>query len=69
MKLYEFAVVRDEKEDRDGEVVQEAKIVVGPQAILARDDGQAQILAGRAIPEEEIAAGNLDRLTVVIRPF
>jgi hypothetical protein len=69
MRLYEFAVVREEKEDRDGEIVQEAKIVVEPQAILARDDAQAQILAARSIPEDEIASGSLDRLTVVLRPF
>lgn len=69
MKLYEFAVVRDEKEDRDGEITQKASIVVEPQAILARDDAQAQLLAARSIPEDEIANGNLDRLTVVVRPF
>jgi len=45
--LYEFAVVRDEKEDRDGEITQKAAIGVKPQAILARDDAQAQLLAAR----------------------
>jgi len=69
LKLYEFAVVRDEKEDRDGEITQKAAIGVKPQAILARDDAQAQLLAARSIPEDEIANGNLDRLTVVVRPF
>jgi len=69
MKLYEYAVIRDEKEDRDGEVVQEAKIVVEPTAVLARDDAQAQLLAARSIPEEEITNGNLDRISVVVRPF
>lgn len=69
MKLYEYAVIRDEKEDRDGEVVQEAKIVVEPTAVLARDDAQAQLLAARSIPEEEIKNGNLDRIAVVVRPF
>lgn len=69
MKLYEYAVIRDEKEDRDGEVVQEAKIVVEPTAVLARDDAQAQLLAARSIPEEEITNGNLDRIAVVVRPF
>lgn len=69
MKLYEFAVIRDEKEDRDGEVVQAAAVVVEPTAVLARDDAQAQLLAARAIPADELENGNLDRLTVVVRPF
>lgn len=67
MKLYEYAVIREAKEDRDGEVVQEAAVVVEPTAVLARDDAQAQLLAARAIPEADIDA--LDRLTVVVRPF
>ena len=69
MKLYEYAVILDEKEDRDGEVVEEAKVVVDPTAVLARDDAQAQLLAARSIPEEYVTNGKLDRLTVVVRPF
>lgn len=67
MKLYEFAVYRTEKEDAQGDLVTEAKIVVEPAALLARDDAQAQLLAARSIPEEEMV--NLDLLTVVVRPF
>lgn len=67
MKLYEYAVIRDEKEDRDGEIVSEAKVIVPPTAVLARDDAQAQLLAARSIPDDEIP--ELDRLTVVVRPF
>ncbi len=69
MKLYEYAVVLDEKEDRDGEVVEEATVVVPVTAVLARDDAQAQLLAARSIPEEFVKNGKLDRLTVVVRPF
>lgn len=67
MKLYEYAVVLDEKEDRDGEVVEEAQVIVSPTAVLARDDAQAQLLAARSIPEEHIP--KIDRITVVVRPF
>ena len=69
MTLYEFAVIRDEQEDRDGKITEKAEIVVEPRAILARDDAQAQLLAARAIPQDEIDNDNLDRLTVVVRPF
>lgn len=69
MKLYEYAVVLDERRDGDDEVVEEARIVVEPTAVLARDDAQAQLLAARAIPDEDAKGARLDRLTVVVRPF
>ena len=50
MKLYEYAVILDEKEDRDGEIVEEAEVNVEPTAVLARDDAQALLLAAGAIP-------------------
>jgi hypothetical protein len=69
VKLYEYAVLLDEKEDRDGEVVEEAEVVVPVTAVLARDDAQAQLLAARSIPDQYVKDGKLDRLTVVVRPF
>lgn len=69
MKLYEYAVVLDEKLDRDDEITEEATVVVPVTAVLARDDAQAQLLAARSIPEEYVSNGKLDRLTVVVRPF
>lgn len=68
-KLYEYAVLLDEKRDKDGEVTEEASIVVEPTTVLARDDDQAQMLAARAIPDEYVSNGKLDRLMVVVRPF
>jgi len=69
MKLYEYAVVLDEKRDKDDEITEEAAVVVPVTAVLARDDAQAQLLAARSIPEEHLKKGKLDRLTVVVRPF
>ena len=69
MKLYEYAVLLDEKVDRDDEVTEEAQVIVPVTAVLARDDAQAQLLAARSIPEEYVSNGRLDRLTVVVRPF
>jgi len=69
VKLYEYAVVLDEKRDKDDEITEEASVVVPVTAVLARDDAQAQLLAARAIPDEYVGNGKLDRLTVVVRPF
>lgn len=69
MKLYEYAVVLDEKRDRDDEIVEQAEIVVPVTVIMARDDDQAKMLAARSIPDEHVGNGKLDRLIVVVRPF
>ena len=69
MKLYEYAVVLDEKRDKDDEITDDSRIVVPITAVVARDDAQAQLLAARSIPEEYLSNGKLDRLTVVVRPF
>ena len=68
-QLYEYAVILQEKKDKDGEVTEPAEVIVPVTAIAARDEGQAQLLAARAIPEEIAGNGKLDRLTVVVRPF
>lgn len=67
MKLYEWAVILNEKTDQDGNVIEEAELVVGPSHVLARDDAQAQMLAARSFPKEYLP--KIDRLTVVVRPF
>lgn len=69
MKMFEYTVILNEKRDKDGEVVEDAEIVVPITAVLARDEGQAQLLAGRAIPDVYVSNGQLDRLVVVVRPF
>lgn len=67
MQLFEYAVILDEKRDREGEVTEKAEVAVPVTTALARDAEQAQLLAARAIPEELV--DKLDRLTVVVRPF
>ncbi len=69
MKLYEFAVILDEKRDKDDEITDDSRIVVSVTTVLAKDDAQAQLLAARSIPEEFVDNGKLDRLKVVVRPF
>lgn len=69
MKLYEYAVVLDEKRDKDDEITDDSRLVVPITAVIAKNDEQAQLLAARSIPEEYLSNGKLDRLTVVVRPF
>jgi hypothetical protein len=67
LKLYEYAVILQPKLDKDGEIVEDGAIVVNLTTVLAEDQAKATLLAGRAIPEKEIA--KLDRITVAVRPF
>jgi hypothetical protein len=67
LKLFEFAVFIEQKKDSEGEITEAAKILVDRECILAANDAQAQIIAGRAIPEEYM--GKLDRVVVAVRPF
>lgn len=67
MQLYQYAVIKNQKLDKDGDVVEEGAIIVPITEILARDDDQAMLLAARQIPETELA--NIDRLVVAVRPF
>jgi hypothetical protein len=43
------------------------KLIVKPDTLLARDEQQASMLAGRLIPEEFI--DKIDRVELFIRPF
>lgn len=69
MKLYEYAVILDEKRNKDDDITEDSRIVVEPTSVLAKDDAQAQLLAARSIPDEFVKNGKLDRLVVVVRPF
>lgn len=67
VRLFEYAVILQPKEDKDGEEVEPGKVVVEPETILCKDPDQAGMIAARSIPDEFI--DKLDRLTVVVRPF
>lgn len=67
VKLFQYAIILQPKENKDGEVVEEGKVLVDPKTVLVADQAQANILASREIPVEYI--GQLDRVMVVVRPF
>jgi len=65
--LYEYAIFKNEKLDKDGDVKEKAEVIVPITLVLARNTEQAKTMAARAIPEENVK--DLDRLTVAVRPF
>jgi hypothetical protein len=67
LKLYEYAVIQQPKLDKDGHEIESGKVIVEPTSELAKDEQQATLLAARAIPDEFIE--DLDRITLVVRPF
>lgn len=68
MQLFEYAILLDPKEDKDGSVVEEGEVLVAPTSVLARDQAQATLIAARAIPEQYMN-GALNRVRVAVRPF
>ena len=65
MKIFEFAAIYVPK---DGlKTADNAKIIVEPTAIIAKDEKQAAILAARAIPEDYV--DRLDQVEIAVRPF
>lgn len=67
LKLFEYAVILQPLQNKDGKIVEEGQILVGVKTVLAKDDTQVQLIASREIPEESMS--DLDRLQVVVRPF
>lgn len=66
-RIYEYAVLMHPTEDERKAGTKRSSIVIPPTTVLASDDDEAQILVGRAIPEEHL--DHLDRIEVAIRPF
>jgi hypothetical protein len=67
MKLFEYAVFKDEKNDKDGNVVDDAEVLVMPTTTLAKTTDHVTIIASKAIKDEHM--GDLDRIQIVVRPF
>lgn len=66
-QLFEYAIILQEKRDKDNEIVEEAEVLADPKTILAKDLNEVNIIAARAIPEEHTT--HLDRVSIVVRPF
>lgn len=66
MKIFEYAVMK-EPTIEEAEKGKSTELLVPITSVFAMDEQQAIMLAGRAIPEGELA--NVDRITVAVRPF
>lgn len=66
-RLWEYAVILDEKLDKDDDVIEEAQLLVEPTYVLAEDVSEVNIVAARAIPDANV--GSLERITLAVRPF
>ena len=66
MRIFEYAIIvhPNKKQKEQGE---RCRFVVEPKAILAQDEKQAALLAGREIPEDLLA--QLEQVEVAVRPF
>ena len=61
MPLYEYAVIR---RDKDGQ----EQLVVKPTAVVAKDENHARVLAGAGLGDHGEDAF-FDQLEVLVRPF
>lgn len=69
--LYEYVAILQPKEQKKDEEIPEAdqvaKLILGPETILAKNDKQVQIKIHRKLPDEVL--DDLDRVEILIRPF
>lgn len=67
MQLFEYAIIAQEKRNKDGDVTEDAQILVSVTTVLALDEKQAMIFAAKDVPEGWMP--KLDRVQIVLRPF
>jgi hypothetical protein len=66
--LYVYAVFKSELRDSiNGNITDQAVLLVPPTPVLAYTEDQARAVASRAIPENETE--DMSRIVVLVRPF
>lgn len=65
-QLFEYAIILQEKANKDGDVKEESQLLDRGE-VLARNQQDATLLAGRKIPEAHLE--HLERVTLAVRPF
>lgn len=69
-KLFEYAVIKHEKKNKDNEIVEAAKVLVPRTEVLAGSEQQVGMIAAKAVPDDEINDQEaMDRVEVIVRPF
>lgn len=67
MQAFTYMVFKDEKLDKDGEVIEEAVVLVPATTVLAKDETRVGMRAAMEIPSDH--KDDLDRIQVLVRPF
>jgi len=68
--LFECAIILNELRDAAGNIAQEGKIIREPFYLVATNQNQATLLAGKELPDEIAGDPQLfDRAVVIVRPF
>lgn len=65
-RLYQYAAILHPTED-EAKAGKGAELIVPVTTVLAPNDGAAQVMAARAIPEQHL--DKLARVEVALRPF
>jgi hypothetical protein len=66
MRIFEYAVLKEPTPD-EAKTGATTVLLVPITPVMALNEEQAMMLAGRAVPEAELP--NMDRITVAVRPF
>lgn len=70
VRIFEVAILVDEKRDADGNITDPAELVIPPKYLLAKNEAQATTLTTREIPQEIVDdESRFERTLVVVRPF
>ena len=67
MRLFQFAAIWLPTEKQAKEDDMKPKLILEIQTILAKDEGQATLIAARRIPKDY--EEKLDQVQVIVRPF
>jgi hypothetical protein len=66
-KLFGYAIIDQGKKAEKDIPAQPAKVLVPPTYILADNEKEVVILAGRQIPEEYLS--KMEQIDIAVRPF
>jgi hypothetical protein len=69
--LFEYAVVLQERRDRNTQQVIEAEqVIIAPGTLLAKDVNQATLMVAKKLDDKYVNDPDLaDRLLIAVRPF
>lgn len=68
--LFECSIIVNELRDAAGNIVDPAELVKEPFYLLAGNQNQATLLAGKEVPDDIVKdPQRFDRAVIIVRPF